>query len=533
PFPEAAVVEALRGRKNVIVIERTDEPLSGDNPLMRDVRTAMSKALGRHISGVDDGRPKIAPDELPRLFGATYGLGSRDFRPEGILGAYEFVNGKGNRKDGATAADGTSYFTIGIDHPYAVESEETPSCLPDGAIAIRFHSIGGWGMITTGKNLGAIIGAFGQDLSERRARETGNAELEDVLNISANPKYGSEKKGAPTAYFLAVAPERIRVNCDLKHVDVVLCCDPKAFTHTDPIAGLKPGGALVWESDQSPTEAWKRIPPNKRRELLDKNIRVFVLPGFDIANTLAHRKDLQMRMQGNAFLGAFFAVSSFLQDYTISTERFREVVLKQYQTKFGRFGPNVVDANMQVMQAGFDRIQMVTVGAVDAPDLSGMRGNPIAPRCGDGGGDCDPGGDSQRSNIFNLNYFDSEFRAGLGYHQPASALAAVGVVASAAGATASKYVARRETPEYIAENCTQCMDCIAVCPDTALPNTAQDIGAVLSAAIEGYVVDASDQAGLLAAVPTLETSARAAMNAAVAAKEPRPFHDVVRADLQS
>ena len=64
----------------------------------------------------------------------------------------------------------------------------------------------------------------------------------------ANPKYGSEKKGAPTYYYLTVAPERIRVNCDLNHVDVVLCCDPKAFTHTNPLEGLNKGGCLVWES---------------------------------------------------------------------------------------------------------------------------------------------------------------------------------------------------------------------------------------------------------------------------------------------
>jgi hypothetical protein len=50
---------------------------------------------------------------------------------------------------------------LGVDHPYAVISKDTPSLLPEGAIAVRFHSIGGWGMITTGKNLGSIIGDFG------------------------------------------------------------------------------------------------------------------------------------------------------------------------------------------------------------------------------------------------------------------------------------------------------------------------------------------------------------------------------------
>ena len=41
PFPEAAVIEALRGKKTVIILERTDEGMAGDNPLTRDIRTAL------------------------------------------------------------------------------------------------------------------------------------------------------------------------------------------------------------------------------------------------------------------------------------------------------------------------------------------------------------------------------------------------------------------------------------------------------------------------------------------------------------
>src|SRR5208337_2080107 len=45
PFPEAALVAALKGKKNVIILERTDEALSPDNPLAKDIRTALSKAI--------------------------------------------------------------------------------------------------------------------------------------------------------------------------------------------------------------------------------------------------------------------------------------------------------------------------------------------------------------------------------------------------------------------------------------------------------------------------------------------------------
>ena len=130
PFPEAAVVEALAGKKNIIVIERTDEPMAGDNPLARDVRTALTKALANHSGNAHAGIPSISPDEMPRIYSGIYGLGSRDFRPEDILGAFEYTQGKIKRQDGKHKDDGESYFTLGINHPYNVRSKETPPCCP-------------------------------------------------------------------------------------------------------------------------------------------------------------------------------------------------------------------------------------------------------------------------------------------------------------------------------------------------------------------------------------------------------------------
>ena len=92
-----------------------------------------------------------------------------------------------------------------------------------------------------------------------------------------------------------------------------------------------------------------------------------------------------------------------------------------------------------------------------------------------------------------------------------SPLASVGVMAAGSGATSSKYVSRREIPLFIEENCTQCMDCITVCPDTALPNTAQDISTVLSTAIQHYVSDVHARGALLEKVPHIEAVCRERM----------------------
>lgn len=539
PFPEAAIINALRGKKNVIVLERTDEGMAGDNPLARDIRTALSKALESARFG--GSLPGLQPDEVPRLFRGAYGIGSRDFRPEHTLGAYEFAIGQTSRKDGRTASDGETYFVLGVDHPYAVISKDTPSLLPEGAIAVRFHSIGGWGMITTGKNLGSIIGDFGKFVSERDPKYDEDGRLVDMLNVMANPKYGSEKKGAPTNYYLVVAPERVRVNCELNHVDVVLCCDPKAFTHTNPLEGLKKGGSLVWESSDSPDTAWQRIPSQHRRFVREHNIRVFILPGFDIARAATQQPELQLRMQGNSFLGAFFRVSSFLKDYGITEEQFHSVVRKQYEKKFGRFGEAVVNSNMTVMAEGFSRVQEIRYGELDDPDRSSMRNEPLRP-LGDhqllptaGCGAATPGlptPDGQRRAPFQtLAKFDSEFRSGLGYHQPSGAFASLAVMGAGSGATQSKYVARRETPVYIAENCTQCMECITACPDTALPNTAQEIGTILKSAAVHYVRNPEERRKFVDELKGLEARARTRMNETVKKREKVPFQQIIRDEV--
>ncbi len=542
PFPEAAIINALKGKKRVIILERTDEGLAGDNPLGRDIRTALSKGQEAFFYGSD--LPSIKPEETPRIFRGSYGLGSRDFRPEHIIGAYEYALGTNTRKDGKTADDGKSYFTLGIDHPYNVTSKKKPSLLPEGAIAVRFHSIGGWGMITTGKNLGEIISKFGQIISKRNPTYNSLGQLEDKLFIMANPKYGSEKKGAPTNYFLTVASEKVQVNCELNHVDVVLCCDPKAFTHTNPLEGINKGGCLVWESSEDTNKAWKRIPRKHRKFIRDNNIRIFILPGFEIAKKATNRSDLQLRMQGNTFLGAFFKVSTFLNDNDIKEDDYRKIVRSQYEKKFGRFGEAVVESNMTVMDGGFEQIEEIKYGEIDDEDISSMRNPLIAPMTSattkipatagceaSGCQSCSIPDSQQRSPFQTISKFDSEFRNNLGYHQPSGPLASLSVMAAASGATQSKYVARRETPVFIAENCTQCMQCISACPDTAMPNSAQDIETILSTAIKNYVSDKEMIQKLLKAVPKLDKFCRERMNMNINNRTKEPFKDILREEL--
>ena len=96
PFPGDLVGEVLRGKKGVAVLERTDQPLAEDLPLMREVRAALHKCLENGLDAANSsahpphsGYPALFPHEMPRLYSGCYGLGSRDLQPEGLIGAIE------------------------------------------------------------------------------------------------------------------------------------------------------------------------------------------------------------------------------------------------------------------------------------------------------------------------------------------------------------------------------------------------------------------------------------------------------------
>src|SRR5207247_687558 len=77
------------------------------------------------------------------------------------------------------------------------------------------------------------------------------------------------------------------------------------------------------------------------------------------------------------------------------------------------------------------------------------------------------------------------------------------------------------------ENCTQCMECIAVCPDTALPNCSQDLDTILRTAVTNYVTDAGERQKMLRLMPEIEKRTRDMMRAGLA-KDPPPIQQIIQ-----
>jgi len=72
------------------------------------------------------------------------------------------------------------------------------------------------------------------------------------------------------------------------------------------------------------------------------------------------------------------------------------------------------------------------------------------------------------------------------------------------------------------------MECIAVCPDTALPNCSQDLETVLQTAVTNYVTDPGERQKMYRSLPEIEKRTREAMREAVTKNAKTPLQQIIR-----
>src|SRR5262249_12341176 len=153
----------------------------------------------------------------------------------------------------------------------------------------------------------------------------------------AYPKYGSEKKGLPTTYYLTIADTHIYLHSELERVDLLCINDPTAILNPGTLKGVVPGGAIFLQSPHTePLEVWKRIPLANRQMIRTKKIRVFYCDMVKIAREVATEADLQMRMQGIVLLGAFLHLTPYATECEMSDDEVYVGVEKALRKYFGK-----------------------------------------------------------------------------------------------------------------------------------------------------------------------------------------------------
>ena len=101
PFPEDLISNILKRKKGVTILERLDQPLAVDSPIAREVRAVLTKSLENGAHPKSTPYPSLASyksSEMPALYSGSFGMGSRDLQPEGIIGAIENMLPNGKHK---------------------------------------------------------------------------------------------------------------------------------------------------------------------------------------------------------------------------------------------------------------------------------------------------------------------------------------------------------------------------------------------------------------------------------------------------
>ena len=322
PFPGAEVVRALRHVKAMSVVERLDIPMMQSNPQLCEVKAAFADAMAE-----TPGYPALR--RMPRFLGGSAGLGSRDVRAGDFIAMVDNMRSLFPRH----------YFTVGIKHETALTVTHDPDVRSPGSFSMRGHSVGGYGSVTTNKVIATIAGeVFG-------------------LDVQAYPKYGSEKKGLPTTYYLTIAKEHIRVHSELEHVEFVALNDVNAFNLENQLAGIANGGMVFVQSHRTnAVDIWASIPAWARSAIYEKSVRLFALDTVNIAKEVSSRADLQQRMQGIVLLGIFLRITPFQEELALSEEEVLRGVEKSLRKYFGKRGERVVQDNLRAVQRGYSEI---------------------------------------------------------------------------------------------------------------------------------------------------------------------------------
>lgn len=520
PFPEAEVVAALAGKKAVTVLERSDQmaltPLVTQALFKARENGDLKKGEAERHAGI----PAIKA--TPKITTAVFGLGGHDLQPRHLIAAFRNMEtGKG----ASLIYLGSQFFSknpnprmaelqkkLKAAYPetelMALETEANPRLLPDSAFRVRFHSVGGYGTIASGKLLTDIL-----------------AGVLDMHSKSA-PKYGSEKSGAPTNFYITLSPEPIKItNAELEDVEVVISPDHRSFVHTNPLKGLAEGGTFMLQSNATPEQVWEELPAKARQTIREKKINFFIIDAFAVAKKHAPTPELATRMMGIAFIGA---VAGHVKQVSAgaSAKAILEKVRKQIAKKFGTKGSAVVEGNMEVIREGIEATVRVDYNKPAFTKIDAKPAPIVLRNVSLSASMCQPEGASA-CGLFDREYFNdmiaTPFREGTIAEAPVLPGAGLFMPAGTAGSK-DKGLFRRNVPLFNPDLCTGCMECTLVCPDAAIPNTVHDIHELLLTGIRQLDVTEAQREAMRGQVYAVADGVREAYRQG---KDARAFHELV------
>jgi len=323
PFDAKALLEALpKTTRALAVLDRTKEPGALGEPLWQDVVTSLAE------------NPDILP-KPPRVIGGRFGLSSKKFRPAMAKAVFDELKKDKPKK----------HFTVGIYDDVSHLSlpfDETLDIEPKEVVRALFFGLGSDGTVGSNKNSIKIIGDS------------------TPLFAQAYFVYDSKKSGAVTISHLRFGPKPIRSSYLISQANFVACHAPQLIYTLDVLGTAAQGATFLLNTPWGPKEVWEKLPLEVQQQLIEKQLRFYVIDGFKVAQEAGLDKRISTVMQS-----CFFALSGVLpREEAIAA--MKNAVRKTY----GKRGEQVVQKNFAAIDASLAHLYEVEVPTSVSPSAS-------------------------------------------------------------------------------------------------------------------------------------------------------------------
>ena len=408
PFAIDKFVEALPASvKKIAVLDRTKEPGSLGEPLYLDVCSAL----------LEKGMTNI------KVVGGRYGLGSKEFNPSMIYAVYKNLEQK----------EPKNHFTVGITDDITGTSLDYSykySAAPEGTVSCKFWGLGSDGTVGANKNSIKIIG-----------------DHTDMF-VQGYFFYDSKKSGGITVSHLRFGKTPIQSAYLIDAADFVQCSNPSYITRYNMTGDIKENGTFLFNTSAKSAEELEHVlPASVKRDIANKNIKLYVIDAIKIA------AELGLRGRTNTILqSAFFKVANIIP-YDQAVDYMKKMAYKSFSKK----GDAVVKMNYDAIDSAAANLIEIKVPESWKTTTSGA---PMAEVAGN-------------------DYFKKVVHPVLvleGDKLPSSAFNADGSVPTGTTKYEKRGVAVN-VPKWIPENCIQCNQCAFVCPHACIRPAVIDAGA--------------------------------------------------------
>lgn len=321
PFSIKHLLEVLpKTVQKIAVLDRCKEPGAEGEPLYKDVLTGLAESVLADNEYFDS---------MPKVVGGRYGLSSKEFTPGMVRAVF----------DNLKQDQPKNHFTIGINddlcHTSLLWDVAARNLATQGVKQYLFYGLGSDGTVSANKSTLKIIGE------------------ETDQFVQGYFVYDSKKAGAVTVSHLRFSDKPIQSSYLIDdHEAQFIGCHQTVFLERYPMLDKAADNAVfLVNTAAAPDEVWHTLPRSMQQQILDKNIRLYVIDAYRVATENGMRRRINTIMQT-----CFFAISGVLP----RDEAIQKIKL-QVEKAYGRKGRKVVEMNFKAIDATLEHLHEVDI----------------------------------------------------------------------------------------------------------------------------------------------------------------------------